>query len=45
MTARLQPAEIDEYRALGDTGVIPKPFDPMTLTDDVRRLSRASGSG
>lgn len=39
MTARLQPAEIDEYRQLGAIGVIPKPFDPMTLADDIRQLA------
>ena len=38
MTARLQPSEIEEYRLLGAIGVIPKPFDPMTLADDIRRL-------
>ena len=35
MTARLQRSEIDEYRALGAVGVIPKPFDPMTLSDQI----------
>ncbi|MBY6103735.1 response regulator [Marinobacter nauticus] len=38
MTARLQPSEIEEYRLLGAIGVIPKPFDPLTLADDIRRL-------
>ena len=39
MTARLQPVEIDEYRLLGAIGVIPKPFDPMTLAEDIRRMA------
>lgn len=38
MTARLQPDEIEEYRAMGAIGVIPKPFDPMTLGDQIREL-------
>lgn len=38
MTARLQPAEVAEYRAMGAIGVIPKPFDPMTLGDQIREL-------
>lgn len=38
MTARLQPAEIEEYRGLGAIGVIPKPFDPMQLANDIRHL-------
>lgn len=42
MTARLQPSEIDEYRLLGAIGVIPKPFDPMTLADNIRRLLAGS---
>ncbi|WP_206074344.1 response regulator [Marinobacter fuscus] len=44
MTARLQPAEIEEYLALGAIGVIPKPFDPMTLADEIRRLAAAGAS-
>ncbi len=39
MTAKVQSHEIDRYKALGALGVIPKPFDPMTLADDVRRIS------
>jgi len=38
MTARLQPEEIEEYLSLGVIGVIPKPFDPMTLADQIRDL-------
>lgn len=38
MTAKAQPEEISEYQALGAIGVIPKPFDPLTLADQVRRL-------
>ena len=35
MTARVQPSEIEEYRAMGAIDVIQKPFDPMTLASDV----------
>jgi two-component system OmpR family response regulator len=38
MTARVQPKEVDHYLALGAIGVIAKPFDPMTLSDEVRRI-------
>lgn len=38
MTARLQRSEIGEYRALGAAGVIPKPFDPMTLSDSILQI-------
>lgn len=38
MTARVQRHEIERYVQLGALGVIQKPFDPMTLPDEVRRL-------
>ena len=38
MTARLQRSEIDEYRALGAAGVIPKPFAPMTLSEQISEI-------
>ncbi len=36
MTARAQPRELDHFRSLGAAGVIPKPFDPMTLATALR---------
>jgi CheY-like chemotaxis protein len=36
MTARAQTRELDRLRSLGALGVIPKPFDPMTLAASVR---------
>ncbi len=36
MTARAQAREIVFYRSLGAAGVIPKPFDPMTLAAKMR---------
>ena len=38
MTAKVQKREIAHYLELGAVGVIHKPFDPMTLADDVREL-------
>lgn len=38
MTAKIQPNEIEEYKALGAINVISKPFDPMTLADDVKKM-------
>ena len=38
MTARMRPAEIDRYAALGAVGIIPKPFNPVTLSDDIRNI-------
>ena len=35
LTAKLQPADRERYLELGAEGVIPKPFDPMTLPDDI----------
>jgi two-component system OmpR family response regulator len=38
LTAKAQESEIQALRDLGALDVIPKPFDPMTLTDAVRAL-------
>jgi len=38
MTARVQASECDRYIGLGAVGVITKPFDPMTLAEQVRDL-------
>jgi two-component system, OmpR family, response regulator len=38
MTARAHDTEIDEYLRLGAAGVIVKPFDPLGLADEVRRI-------
>jgi CheY-like chemotaxis protein len=45
MTAKVQSHEVARYKELGAIGVIAKPFDPMTLADQVRALwtSRAAG--
>ena len=38
ITARTQRDDLDRLMALGACGVIPKPFDPMTLAERVRAL-------
>ena len=38
MTAKVQASEVAHYRGLGALGVIAKPFDPMQLASQVRRL-------
>ena len=38
MTAKVQPSEIREFVSLGARDVIAKPFDPMTLADQVRTI-------
>ena len=35
MTARAQTRELEQFIALGAEGVISKPFDPMTLANEV----------
>ena len=43
MTAKVQTHEIEGYRQLGAAGVITKPFDPMSLADEIRQIvSQAS---
>lgn len=40
MTAKAMPKEVENYRELGAVGVIPKPFDPMRLAEQVSELWR-----
>jgi len=39
MTAKVQSHEVDGYLSNGADAVIPKPFDPMTLPDEIRTLT------
>ena len=41
MTAKVMGSEVERYEKLGAVGVIPKPFDPMTLADRVREIWNA----
>ena len=47
VSSRVKSHEVDAYYALGAAGVIPKPFDPLTLGDQARRLwdERREASG
>lgn len=38
MTARAQQSEQDELREIGASEVISKPFDPMTLADQIKTI-------
>ena len=38
MTAKVQANEIESYKALGAADVVVKPFDPMTLSDQIREI-------
>ena len=38
MTAKIQPHEVQAYKELGAIAVIAKPFDPVSLPDEVRAL-------
>lgn len=38
MTAKVQVHEIEGYKRPGVLGVIPKPFDPMALSNDINRI-------
>lgn len=38
MTARVQPAEIQEYINLGAADVVAKPFNPMTLSTEIQDI-------
>lgn len=41
MTAKVQPQEVEQYTRLGATGVISKPFDPLTLPAEIMKLANA----
>lgn len=38
MTAKVQRREIDHFIELGALGVIGKPFDPMQVSEEIRRI-------
>lgn len=38
MTAKVQPQEVKQLIELGVLGVIPKPFDPLTLADQIHSI-------
>jgi len=42
MTAKVQPNEIQQYLDMGAVDVIPKPFDPMTLAEQLQEIWKKS---
>ena len=42
LTAKAQQAEVRRLKDLGPAGVLTKPFDPMTLPDQVNEILRES---
>ena len=44
MTAKVQTAEIEGYKALGALDVVPKPIDPMTLHQTLKDIWAAHQS-
>ena len=43
MTAKAQVYEVKGYENLGIIGVISKPFDPLTLTNEITELWNKNG--
>ncbi|RWG76284.1 response regulator [Mesorhizobium sp.] len=43
ITARTQTHQVERYLAMGAVGVIAKPFDPMVLAGEVRKLLSSGG--
>lgn len=42
MTAKAQTHEVELYQSMGARGIITKPFDPMTLPDDIQGILNKS---
>ncbi|MCP8690402.1 response regulator [Marinobacterium sedimentorum] len=38
MTAKVQPSEVEHYKSLGAVNVLSKPFDPMSLADQLKSI-------
>lgn len=38
LTAKVQSREVEQYRNMGALDVISKPFDPMTLADNIKSI-------
>lgn len=44
LTAKVQNSELESYTDLGAAGVITKPFDPMTLPEEINQLLQKANS-
>jgi two-component system, OmpR family, response regulator len=38
LTAKTAPQEVERLRALGAAGVLTKPFDPLSLHEQIRKI-------
>lgn len=38
MTAKVQPHEVANFKEIGALDVIPKPFDPMSLSESIKKI-------
>jgi CheY-like chemotaxis protein len=45
MTAKVQPNEVRQYKEIGALDVIAKPFDPMELAAEIKRIWEAQPGG
>lgn len=45
LTAKVHGKEVDRLMGLGAVKVLPKPFDPMTLADELRAIWSETGNG
>ena len=45
MTAKAQPREVERFLALGVSGVIAKPFNPLLLTEEIETIVRGARKG
>jgi len=45
LTAKATPQESERLRALGAVGVLSKPFDPLTLHEQLRTIWEKTGNG
>lgn len=43
LTAKVQQSEVERYLTLGAVGVLRKPFDPLTLPQEIRKLLGVDG--
>lgn len=45
LTAKAYPHEQERLRGLGVSGVLAKPFDPMTVSEELQRIWRQTNAG
>ncbi|MFC1673173.1 response regulator [Pseudomonadota bacterium] len=45
MTAKVMPSDLSSYKKMGAVDIVPKPFDPMTLSSQLHEIWVAAQSG